>query len=264
MTAWLPYALLNAAGVVIFMVAWLLASLGTRWHLAAAGLVLGLIILKSILTWMPVWEATLFPFSGYIYLQSFWMPLLMMAFFGVAAPQLAVQWNRVAVACIAGVFYVYLGMMGTWWMVNRVAVGEDTVPNELHHLAQSTPYTCAPCAAAIAVSYTGLSISERQMADHCLTVAEQGTTRFNTYRGLIIALENSPWQARMAHASVDELCQPGQVTVIDFPDIRHAITTVGVGDGVTLHDPLHPKSLPLSKEDLTERYGGVAIILEKR
>jgi hypothetical protein len=108
MTAWLPYVLLNTAGIFVFMVAWWLTTFGTRWRLAAAGVVLGLIILKSILTWMPVWEATLFPFSGYIYLQLFWMPLLIMAFFGVAAPQWAVAWNRVAIALIAFVFYVHL------------------------------------------------------------------------------------------------------------------------------------------------------------
>jgi hypothetical protein len=68
----------------------------------------------------------------------------------------------------------------------------------------------------------------------------------------------------MAHAEITELCQHDQVTVIDFPDIRHAITTVGTGDGVTLHDPLLPHAVPLSREDLTERYGGVAILLERR
>jgi hypothetical protein len=261
---WLPYVVLNASGIIVFIVAWWLMSFGTRWRLVAAGVVLGLIIFKSVLTWMPVWEATIFPFSGYIYLQSFWMPLLMMAFFGFAAPQLTVPWNRWVVAIIACGFYINLGLMGTWWMVDRPLLGQPTVPNAEHHLSQSTPFTCAPCAAAIAVSYIGMSISEQQMADYCLTIAERGTTRFNTYRGLMIALEKSPWRARMAHASVDDLCQPGQITVIDFPDIRHAITTVGVGDGVTLHDPLRQQPVRLSKEDLAERYGGVAIIIEKR
>jgi hypothetical protein len=149
-------------------------------------------------------------------------------------------------------------------MVSRAVIGEEAVPNAVHHLRQSTPYTCAPCAAAIAVSYVGLSISERKMADYCLTVPDQGTTRFNTYRGLMISLAGSSWRARMAHATVEDLCRLGQVTVIDFPDIRHAITTVGTDNGVTLHDPLHPKPLSLTKEELTERYGGVAIVIEPR
>jgi len=49
-----------------------------------------------------------------------------------------------------------------------------------------------------------------------------------------------------------------------FPDIRHAITTVGTGQGVTLHDPLQPQSKPLSRDELAERYGGIAILIERR
>lgn len=264
MNEWLLYLLLNGIGVLLFIVGYLCARLGKRWQIIAAGVILLLILSKSVLTWMPVWEATLFPFSGYIYFQSFWMPFLMMAFFGVAAPQLAVPWNRAALAGIAGILYVYLGVIGTWWMVSRTPIGSDTVPNAQHHLKQSTMYTCAPCAAAMAVSYIGQSVSERQMADYCLTVPQRGTTRFNTFRGLMISTENTPWTPRMAHASVAALCRDRQVTVIDFPDIRHAITVVGNGMGVTLHDPLHAKPLLLDAEDLAERYGGVAILLEKR
>ena len=213
---------------------------------------------------MPVWEATCFPFSGYIFLQSFWMPLLLMAFFGVAAPQLTVPWNRVAVVFLGFGFYAYLGVLGNWWMVSRPLIGDERTPDAAHHLRQSTPYTCAPSAVAIAVSYVGIIASERTMADRCLTVADQGTTRFNTYRGLIISLKNSPWRARMVHATVADLCRSGQVAVIDFPEIRHAITTVGTGDGVTLHDPLQPRPLPLTKTSLDERYGGVATLIERK
>jgi hypothetical protein len=225
---------------------------------------LGLILAKSLLTWMPVWEASCFPFGWYIYLQSYWMPLLMMAFFGIAIPQLAVPWNRAAVTVIVLGLYVHLGLIGTWWMVSRPAIGDGRVPDQLHHLQQSTPYTCAPSAAAIAVSYIGHVVSESTMADRCLTVPEGGTTRFNTYRGLILILSQTMWRARMAHASVADLCRNGQIAVIDFPDIRHAITTIGTGEGVVLHDPLLPRPIQLSGEDVADHYGGVAIMIEPR
>lgn len=264
MEGWLPFLLLNTAVLAVFVLLWVAARHGTRWRLCGAGLVLALIVAKSVLTWMPVWEANLFPFSWYIYLQSFSMPLLMMGFFGIAVPQLQVPWNRVVVAVIAVGFFIHLSVVGNWWLVSRPVIGEEKLPNAAHHLQQSTPYTCAPTAAAIAVSYLGLQVSERTMADRCLTVPERGTTRFNTYRGLLLTLEGTPWRARMAHATVDELCRRDQVTVIDFPDIRHAITTVGTGEGVTLHDPLLARPVPLSRDDLTGRYGGVAILIQPR
>jgi hypothetical protein len=260
----LPYLALTGAGLALFALAWVLAKHGLHWRLIGAGIVLVLIIAKSVMAWMPVWEAACFPFAWYIYLQSFAMPILMMAFFGIAIPQLAVPWNRVAVAVIALGFYIHLGLMGNWWMVSRPVIGAERVPDKAHHLMQSTPYTCAPCATAIAASYVGVVVSERTMADRCLTRRDGGTTRFNTYRGLMLTLNGTPWRAHMAHASVGDLCRSGQVTVIDFPDIRHAITTVGTGAGVMLHDPLKAKPVPLASEDLAERYGGVAILLLPR
>lgn len=264
MEGWLPFLLLNTAALAVFVLMWAAARRGPRWRVIGAGIVLVLIMVKSVMTWMPVWEATCFPFSWYIFLQSFWMPLLMMGFFGIAVPQLAVRWNRITVALLAFGFYAYLGIIGNWWMVSRPVIGDERVPDANHHLRQSTMYTCAPSAVAIAVSYVGIVASERTMADRCLTVVERGTTRFNTYRGLLLTLEGTPWRARMAHATVDDLCLPDQVTVIDFPDIRHAITTVGTGDGVRLHDPLQPRSVALSRTTLADRYGGVAILIERR
>lgn len=260
MIAWFA---LSGLGLAAFALAWLIARRGPRSAHVTAGAVLVLLVAKTVLTWLPVWEAACFPFGWYIYLQSYWTPLIGLAFFGLAIPQLPVAWNRVAVALIALGVFVF-GAQRTWWMVSRPALGDERVPNAIHHLTQSTGYTCAPCASAIAVSYVGIQVSERTMADRCLTIADQGTTPFNTYRGLILTLDGSPWRARMAYVAPATLCEPGRVAVIDFPDIRHAITTVGDGRGVTLHDPLMHKPLTLSQDDLAERYGGTAILIESR
>ncbi len=264
MDGMLPYLLLNATGLGLFALAWLAARRGRRWALIGAAIVLALVVITSMMSWMPVLEATCFPFAWYIYLQSFVMPILFMAFFGLAVPQLKVPWNRVVVVVLAIGLYVEQGSIGCWWMVSRPEIGDERTPNDEHHLRQSTAYTCAPSAAAIAVSYLGIEDSERAMADRCLTRVDNGTTRFNTYRGLIISLAGTTWRARMVHADLDELCQLGQVTVIDFPDMAHALTTVGTGAGVILHDPLQPRPGPYSRKDLAERYGGVAILLERR
>ena len=195
MDGWLPYVVLNTIGLAVFALAWLVARHSKRWRLMAAGVVLALLIFKSVLTHFPVWEVACFPWSWYVFLNSYWLPLFAMMFFGLAVPQLTVPWNRVAVAVFTIGLYIHLGVFGTWWMVSRPPIGSAQTPNAAHHLSQSTPYTCAPCAAAIAVSYVGIQVSERVMADRCLTIADQGTTPFNTYRGLILTLDNSPWRA---------------------------------------------------------------------
>lgn len=264
MDGWLPYVVLNTTGLAVFALAWLVARHSKRWRLMAAGVVLALLIFKSVLTHFPVWEVACFPWSWYVFLNSYWLPLFAMVFFGLAVPQLTVPWNRVAVAVFAIGLYIHLGLFGTWWMVSRPQIGSEQTPNAAHHLSQSTPFTCAPCAAAIAVSYVGIIVSERQMADRCLTVPDHGTTVFNTYRGLILSLADSPWKIRMSYATIDHLCEVGRVAVIDFPAIRHAITIVGTGDGVTLHDPLRHEPKPLKKDDLKKRYGGVALVIEPR
>lgn len=263
MAGWIPFLAVNSAGLAAFAIAWLVARRGPRSAALVAGAALVLLIAKAVLTWLPVWEAACFPFGWYIYLQSYWSPLIGLAFFGLAIPQLPVAWNRVVVALIAVAVFAF-GAQRTWWMVSRPTLGDGRTPDAVHHLSQSTGYTCAPCAAAIAVSYVGIQVSERTMADRCLTIADQGTTPFNTYRGLILTLDGSPWRARMAYVAPATLCESGRVAVIDFPDIRHAITTVGDGRGVTLHDPLMHKPSTLSQDDLAERYGGTAILIESR
>jgi hypothetical protein len=155
---WVPWLAVNSAGLAAFASAWLVARRGPRPALAVAALALALLVAKAVLTWLPVWEAACFPFTWYIYLQSYWSPLIGLAFFGLAIPQLPVRWNRVVVALIAlGVFA--FGAHKTWWMVSRPELGDERTPDTLHHLRQSTGFTCAPCAAAIAVSYVGLQVS---------------------------------------------------------------------------------------------------------
>jgi hypothetical protein len=259
----IPYVIVNALGVATFAVAFALAMRGRRWALLAAGLAVGLLVFKGVITHLPVWEATLFPFASYIYLQSYWSPLIGLAFFGLAIPQLPVMWNRWVIAAVAAGVLVF-GAQRTWWMVSRPSVGEDRYPDTAHHLEQSTGYTCAPCAAASAMSYLGQPYTERAMADLCLTVEEEGTTAFNTYRGLLMACADTAWRPRMRYLSVPELCTPGCIAVIDFPAIRHAITTVGLGDGVTLHDPLAGEPRHLSPALLAKQYGGTAIVFERR
>ena len=258
----IPWLLVNLLGLSAAVTATWLAWRTPRLRLPLAGLVLLLLVAKSALAWLPVEEAALLPWTWYAWLQGYWIYAIGGAFLGLAIPQLPQVWNRISIAVLA-VVVLAVGATETGWMLRQRPLGEEIAPGPDHHLTQTTGYTCAPCAAAIALSYVEVPATERGMAKACLTREEGGTTAFNTWRGLRLALDGSPWRPRLARVTPAELCASGQVSVIDFPAIAHAITVVGRGEDVLLHDPLTDEPRILAQAELASRYGGTAIILEK-
>jgi hypothetical protein len=261
-TGALPFLAINLAGVCGFCCAYGLARCGRRWALVGAGAALALLVGKCLLTHRPVWEATLFPWSWYIYLQGYWLFLVALVFFGLAVPQLPVRWNRAVIAAIAIVIFVR-GASATSWMAIPEHHGAEQFADEDHHCTQSTMYTCAPTSCVCALSYLGIAASEAEMARLCLTRAD-GTTIFNTYRGLLLALEGTPWRPRLVTAAVEDLVRDGVIAVIDNPDIRHALAIRGRGRDVRVHDPLCQAPQSWSLQHLRESCGSVAILLERR
>lgn len=257
----LPWLAVNLLGIAIaagcLALAWRLPRL--RFALAAALLLL--LVAKAALTWLPVEEAALLPWAWYAWLQGYWAFAIGAAFLAFAITQMPQPRTRLLVGLLALAVLVR-GGGETAWMLRQRPLGAEVAPGEEHHLMQTTGYTCAPSAAAIALDYVGVRRTEREMARLCLTRLEGGTTVFNTWRGLRLALDGSGWRPRLARVTPEELCLPGRVAVIDFPEIRHAITVVGRGEDVLLHDPLADAPRPLARADLARRYGGTAIILE--
>src|SRR4051812_28959610 len=89
-TGLLPFIVIQAAGIAAFSFGWACARMGRRWALAGAGVALALLLTKYALGWKPVWEAALFPWPWYVYLQGYWIYLVGLLFFGLAVPQLPV------------------------------------------------------------------------------------------------------------------------------------------------------------------------------
>lgn len=258
-----PWLIVNLLGLAVAVATAWLAWRMPRLRLALAAGVLLLLVAKSVLAWLPVEEAALLPWTWYAWLQGYWASAFGAAFLGIAIPQLPRVWNRYLIAALALVV-LGLGAVETGWMLRQRPLGEEIAPGPDHHLAQTTGFTCAPCAAAIALSYVGVPATERGMARLCLTREEGGTTAFNTWRGLRLALAGTSWQPRLVRVTPEDLCAPGRVAVIDFPAIAHAITVIGRGEDVLLHDPLTYEPRSLSRADLGSRYGGTAILLEDR
>jgi hypothetical protein len=256
--------LVNAIGLAAFLIALgLVLLIGRRAAPWLAGLLTLALVLKSLLTWKPAWEAALFPWPDYIYLQGYWMTAIALAFFGTVIPLLPVVWNRWVVGAVAAGAFA-LGLHATWWMAVWRPIGIEQGPGSDHHFQQSTGYTCAPSSCAIALSYLGVAATEREMARLCLTRRDEGTIVFNTYRGLALKLEGTPWRARVRELPAAELREPGRVAVIDWPQLQHAVTTVGAGDHVVLHDPLRHDRATWTAAELDERYGGIAVVFERR
>lgn len=259
MVAWLG---LNLCGALAAIAAWSASRRSRRGAYVAAGILLAALVFRSILAWRPAWEGTLFPWPWYIYLQGFWTFLLGAAFMGLAIPLLRTRRLQLLVALLVLALLVR-GGHATWWMVSFRAPGFPIYPDARHHLMQGTGFTCAPCACAMALGYLGIRASEREMAGLCLT-RQEGTTQFNTFRGLALRLEGTPWRARIRDLPAAALLRPGLVAVVDRPDLAHAFTVRGEGDHLLVHDPLRSGPQPWTLAEFARVYGGTAVVLEPR
>ena len=262
MTAFL---LVQCCGIVGFFLGCLLGVIARRRRAVVHGgalAVLVMLVFKTLLTWQPVWEATLFPFTWYVYLQDYWIAAIGLLFFGFVTPQMPVVWNRWVLAGIALLVFAR-GVDHTWWILKPEKHGEMMSADVAHQRTQTTGYTCAPCACVSALSYVGITTTEREMAERCLT-REDGTTIFNTYRGLMLSLEGTPWRVRMAKIPAEMLVSKSTIAVIDWPQIRHAIAVIGTGTAVTVHDPLRDEPFIQDVDTLRAKYGGIAMLIEPR
>ena len=92
---------------------------------------------------------------------------------------------------------------------------------------------------------------------------DEGTTVFNSYRGLTLKLQGSAWRCRVVHRSTPDLLVPGTTAVTTELPGFHAIAVRGLGDAVEVQDPMLQKPVRWSLAQLVEHYDGpVAVILE--
>ncbi len=263
MTAFL---LVNAFGLFLFALGWWVSARvhrrSPRAALVGAGVILGLLAMKSLLYRFPAIEGTLFPFVWYVLIYDHLITALGLCFFGWAMALLPIRWNRLAVAVVVvGLFA--RGVWMTTWMAWPEHHGQDRGANALHHYRQSTMYTCAPSACVAVLAHLGIASTESEMAELCLTT-RWGTSEFNTFRGLSLKLEGTAWRARIRWRTAEELTDPSCYAVISWQGAFHAIATVGQGGDVLVHDPMAPRPAVWDLAKLKERYGGTAVVVEPR
>jgi len=221
-----------------------------------------LVVFKAVLHYEPAWEASLFPWVGYIYLQEYWLYPVAMLFFGLAVGHLPVLWNRVVVALVALAILSW-GARQNLWIAFPETHGAEIRADTQGNIAQSTKYTCGPCACVSALSYLGVSATEREMARLCLT-HKTGTTVFNEYRGLVLKLQGTPYTVRIMKLSAKQLMTPGLTATVSIARGFHSVCVHGAGDHAIVHDPYVGQSLKWFEKKLREKYFPPAVVIVKR
>jgi hypothetical protein len=246
------------------LLAWLLArGLVGRRRTSAAVMAAGgaVILFKAVVKNRPVWEAAAFPFPDYVKYQGFVLYLGVAVFFGACLAWLAGRRERPMLALLGVVAMAHSGFANAW-LIDRTEYGEERFADASLHCEQSTMFTCGPAACVSALAHCGVRVSERQMAALCLT-GEDGSGIFNVYRGLTLALEGTPWRARLRKISPVEIADGRKVAVLCL-DV-HAIAFVGEGgDRLLVHDPLRGNPIRESAKNLNESHSGAAVVIEPR
>jgi len=239
------------------------------WRLArhrprlAVGFMLGgggFVLLLAVLSDRPACEAALFPFLDYVKYQGFSLYLGAAVFFGATFARLATRLDRTAIAVLFLTLVLYSGLANRWLLVGEL-YGSETFADANLHCQESTIYTCGPAACVAALAHCGVRVTERQMAGLCLT-NPTGTGIFNVYRGVTLALQGTAYHAALRDPPVEALLAKGSIAVLCLPG--HAITVVGEGDQVLVHDPSALAPGHWGLELLRKVYTGTAVFLEPR
>lgn len=239
--------------------------LGRRWPrsgLWIAGAILLVQVGKVGLQWHPEWEAALFPFPGYAEWHGLWLWFISAGFFGCGAALMRIPRQRLLIAGL-GLAVIAYGCIDNLWLVRPEVHGDDRVADTQHHCRQSTMHTCAPAACVMVLSRLGITVSERSMAERCLTRA-RGSSVFNIYRGLRLALPAETFDVAVRQVGPEDMARAGFLAVGGWSQISHAVCVVGTGTTVVVHDPLAPGPRTWTPAQVAERLTGPSVVVTRR
>lgn len=237
--AWFVGTAILTAGA--FAAGWAAAGRSRRWAVGAAAAALAVLVAKAALTHFPVIEARLFPWPWHVYLQGYWLWPVTLLFFGIAARQLPVRWNRAVVGGVAAIMFA-CSLHSARWMAAPQADSSDQRADASGHCRQTTGYTCVPASCVAVLAWWGINTTEGEMARLCLT-SSWGTSTFNAYRGLTLKLrevadaDGRGLEARMIGWDPERLRKLAVPAVVSGGP-GHAVAVRFEADAFVLHDPL--------------------------
>ena len=219
---WIASIVLLIASLVAFVGGLWLSRRKQSWPAVAAGVfaVLGvagyLLLLRDSVLLVQLLPVSAVPVAGDP------LPVFGALFAGLVVGHAKVpRWRRLPAACIAFAAGWYGPVQAlTHRPPPTYAAWQDGV------CLQTTFSTCSPAAAATLLSYHGVSASEAQLAELCLTT-ERGTHLTGLYRGLArLAPENH--RVRVAELSVQQ--------VMGRPDVLPALVSLQLTEEIALRD----------------------------
>ncbi len=206
-----------------------------------------MLVLKAALNRFPVLEVRLFPWPWYVYLQGYWLWPVTLLFFGLAARQLPVRWNRAVVAGVAAIMFA-VSLWAARWMVSPPDDSSTQRADASGHCRQTTGYTCTPASCVAVLAWWGIESTEGEMARLCLTTS-WGTTAINAYRGLtlktreVVAAGGPSLEVRMIGWDADELRALGVPAVVTGAP-RHSVAVCFEGGSFIIDNPLDFAPVP--------------------
>ena len=229
-----------------------------------------------------LWDQTIlvrwFPFSNLIVIGN-WFPFEAGLLGGLASAQSSMPvWRRaltVTALQLAGIFVVLSPLMGTAPQCGYS--WSDGV------CLQTTKQTCSAASAATLLRMHGISATEQEMADLCLT--RRGTNWMGLYRGLKMKTAGTEWDVEVFTGAADELRSLGSPAILSVglsrpaqsdplyqtelgwrPGVRHSVVLLGfVTDLVEIGEPTPDAGRERwTSADLQELYLGQGMRLVRR
>lgn len=217
---------------------------------------LPLLLAKAVLHHRPDWEDALFPWPGYVYVQSWLFYPLGLSCLGLAAGLLPHGRNRTAVTMLAGAVFL-LSLWTERWMIAEPDVSLTGRAGPDHHCVQTTGWSCGPAACVTMLSCLGVEATEAEMARLCGTASYGGTSLFHIARGLRAKLPGR--EVRIVRGDPDALRARGGPAIVSYYRV-HVVAVRFEGDDVIVDDPARgaPERMPFAA--YRERYGGFAVV----
>jgi len=250
------------AAVAAMVVVFRLGRTRPRGARAATAALCAALVARCVLAARADWEWALFPWPSYAFVQGFVLYALGALFFAAAAATLPQRWNRGVVLAI-GLGVLAHGLHRHSWIAWPEVHGDDRTAGADHHVRQSTHYTCGPAACAAALSYCGITIREREIAAACLT-RRHGTSLFDLYRGLVVALGDRPFVASIENPTADELVAAPIVAIGGNRGGGHALCIANTGTSFVLHDPLAAAPQNVDGAAVRDHLHGPLILIRAR
>lgn len=219
---------------------------------------LPLLLGKAALHHRPDWEDALFPWRGYVYVQSWLFYPLALGCLGLAAGLLPPGRNRRAVTVLAGAVLL-LSLWTERWMLAGPDATLTGRAGPDHHCVQTTGWSCGPAACVTLLSCLDVEATEGEMAGLCGTASYGGTSLFHIARGLRAKLPDR--DVRIVKGDPDALRACGGPAIVSVYRV-HVVCVRFEDDVVVVHDPALPAPERMPFATYRERYGGFAVVAE--